>query len=298
MSSARMDPRIPYDDTVAFVQNEKWDAVPKYLTGQPCVVKIDFDSELGTHDINFNKALKKFKNLKLFFMQSQIVHVTDKAFVASIMKIGDNVENSRLEWWRFSRFCLTWMETSTITHVYYPDFKFDNLAYVTNPYSGDREIRFIDLNDVITLETCLQSSSQKSEIQRVVISTFVQSVQWQWNHLINKDPAVDWTLRPTHVRNFLAVHQFYSIVQTFIIAAHIMGWGDKVVLDFFCTCLQNEKYGVPNTEFARAVSNIDQMNKWLVSKIRECFERVKMNRETTTIVQILDSEYRKTPYFM
>ena len=72
-------------------------------------------------------------------------------------------------------------------------------------------------------------------------------------------------------------------------------WGDTVVLSFFRTCLENEKYGVFDKLHASILTRVGEINGWLIARISSCFQAADLNKEFgKTNVEILDSLYYGT----
>ena len=246
--------RYALDDTLSFAHNESWWNVPVYLEGQPKVVKIDEDNDVtGTYDTNIENYVQYLRG---FVIPARIIDFENKPFTTTIMKVGTSLANTGIEMNLFTKFCHDWLRTSFIHDIYFPDFKFENLVYIIGE-TNQWEIRFIDLNDIITIKTVFDSAMQEATESKTrgVISTFLNSVNWQKNHLIKKhtlhgfniknDASIlQFRLTPDNLKNFVSIHQFHSIMMMYIKAADKMKWPEESVLQFFENCISNAHYGV------------------------------------------------------
>jgi hypothetical protein len=283
---------------------------PEYEKFQGHVLKLDTNkSGYETHDPNFQNVIKTHTDVAQFFIPSHVIKLLGSEITASIMDRGQTDLDQFFERNEFTErllirlmtFCYNWLEVSNRCEIYYPDFKLANLVFVK-----DMAIKFIDLNDVITLETLIKSGLKYSRVYRPVISTFVRSVEWQNTNICDRDEKNRYRTPNVVYKRFVQLHQFYSMVYT------VMGVAEQVyhteqmetaVLTFFNETVKDERNGLAKTypdyiklgKTLTSAETVEDALKMLRSAIDDCFGRLRINDKALLPVVFLDEHYAPQP---
>lgn len=299
-------PRIVHDDTLRFdvaMLNGVLDSIINEggVVHEPRVIKVDKRSVFmrETHDPEFKNVVKEHPEVAHFFIPSHIIEFQDSDITASVMDRGETdlehvqFKNNERLLTQLMDFCYKWLEVSNECKIYYPDFKLSNLVF-----DKDMNIKFIDLNDVITLETLINSGNRNTSVHRLVISTFVQSVDWQRAYIFNRDdysPSFNNQKTPPVVYQvFVQLHQFYSMVYTIMrVAEQVYGTEEqkrRKTLEFFNTAVGNNfngltvlsSYESKETESVNTPIRLTEYAKsfrWAIINLQEsieaCYERLQ-----------------------
>lgn len=321
---ASQKPKVANDDTLPLHFDEKtWsDTIkmlgnpitfhsPEYEEDQEHMLKLDTnESGYETHDPNFQNVIKTHTEVAQFFIPSHVIKLLGSEITASVMDRGQTDLDKFFErngfteplFKRLMNFCYAWSEVSNRCKIYYPDFKLANLVF-----DKDMAIKFIDLNDVITLETLIKSGQKYSGVYRPVISTFVRSVEWQKTNIRDRDEKKRHRTPDVVYKRFVRLHQFYSMVYT------VMGVAEKVcdtkqmedeaLLNFFNATVGNERSGLAETypgyinpgKTLTLAKTVEDALEMLRSAIDDCFGRLRKSDKVLLPVVFLDEHYAPQP---